>query len=369
MAQTPRFETPNFETPDVQASELASNTVHARALAAEVKRAAAASNAVRRGSRPGDAGRATIAVLIPCFNEETAIGQVVADFMAVLPDAAIHVYDNNSTDRTAELAREAGAIVRTAPLQGKGNVLRLMFSDVEADLYVLVDGDGTYEAAAAPRLVGTLIDEGLDMVTGARVSDAKEAYRLGHRMGNRVLTGLVRAVFGRRFRDMLSGYRVFSRRFVKSFPASSARFEVETELTVHALQMRLPAREIDTAYGARQEGSASKLNTVRDGVRILRMIGLLLREERPLQFFGACAAGAFALAAGLNAPVVMDYLATGLVPRFPTLIVGVGLGIVGLLSLTCGLILDCVARGRMEQRRFAYLAQPGPGALRWLGGR
>lgn len=329
----------------------------ARALAAEARKAQAESAAVIR-----------TAVLIPCFNEETAIAQVVADFRAALPDAAIYVYDNNSTDRTRQAAREAGAIVRTAALQGKGNVMRLMFSDVDADVYLLVDGDGTYEAAAAPRLVAALVEEGLDMVTGARVSDVKAAYRPGHRIGNRALTGIVRAVFGRRFSDMLSGYRVFSRRFVKSFPASSARFEVETELTVHALQMRLPAREIDTVYGARAEGSESKLHTIRDGIRILRMIGLLLREERPLQFFGGCAAAAFLLAGAMNLPVVLDYMATGLVPRFPTLIVGVGLGVTGLLSLACGLILDCVARGRLEQRRFAYLAQPGPGALRWLSG-
>ena len=308
-----------------------------------------------------------VAVLIPCYNEEAAIGQVVRDFRAALPHAAVFVYDNNSSDRTRARAREAGATVRGAPLQGKGEVVRLMFSDVDADVYVLVDGDGTYQADAAPKLIEALIEDGLDMVTGARVASERAAYRQGHRWGNRMLTGLVRQVFGRRFNDMLSGYRVFSRRFVKSFPASSTGFEIETELTVHALQMRLPAREMDTAYGARAEGSLSKLSTIRDGVRILRMVGLLLREERPLQFFGAVAAAAFALAALLVAPVLAEYFGTGLVPRFPTLVVAVGLGVTGLLSLACGLILDSVARGRLEQRRFAYLSIPGPGVLRWLG--
>lgn len=302
-----------------------------------------------------------VAVLVPCFNEEATIGAVVRDFRAALPHATVYVYDNNSTDRTTEAAREAGSVVRRAPLQGKGNVVRMMFSDIDADVYVLVDGDGTYDAAAAPWLVDALLGDGLDMVSGARVAQDDAAYRTGHRLGNRVLTGLVRMSFGRRFEDMLSGYRVFSRRFVKSFPASSGGFEIETELTVHALQMRLPAQEIATAYGVRPEGSASKLNTIRDGVRILRMIGLLLRDERPLQFFSAVAAAFFLAGAALAAPVFVEYFDTGLVPRLPTLIVALAFGAIGLLSVACGLILDAVARGRLEQRRFAYLAIPGPG--------
>ena len=306
---------------------------------------------------------ARIAVLIPCYNEETAVSDVVRAFRRALPEAAIYVYDNNSTDSTAAIAREAGALVRRAPLQGKGNVLRRMFADVDADLYVLVDGDGTYDAADAPAMASLLVEHQLDMVCGARVATEDGAYRTGHRFGNRMLTGLVREIFGRRFGDMLTGYRVFSRRFVKSFPAASKGFEVETELTVHALQLRLPCEEMDTAYGARAEGSASKLNTVRDGIRIVRMISLLVREERPLLFFGTAAAMLFVVAAGLSVPVVRDYLATGLVPRYPSLLVAVALIAMGMVSIGCGLILDTVSRGRLEQRRLAYLATPGPAAL------
>ena len=306
---------------------------------------------------------ARIAVLIPCYNEETAVSDVVRAFRDALPGAVIYVYDNNSTDRTATEAREAGALVRRAPLQGKGNVLRRMFADVDADLYVLVDGDGTYNAADAPAMAALLIEHQLDMVCGARVATEDGAYRTGHRFGNRMLTGLVREIFGRRFGDMLTGYRVFSRRFVKSFPAASKGFEVETELTVHALQLRLPCEEMDTAYGARAEGSASKLNTVRDGIRIVSMISLLVREERPLLFFGTAAAMLFVVAGGLSVPVVQDYLATGLVPRYPSLMVAVALIAMGMVSIGCGLILDTVSRGRLEQRRLAYLATPGPAAL------
>jgi hypothetical protein len=306
---------------------------------------------------------ARVAVIVPCFNEEAAIAGVVGGFRAALPDAVVYVYDNNSTDGTRQAASRAGAVVRRAPLQGKGNVVRQMFSDVDADVYVMVDGDGTYDAAAAPRLIAALVEDGFDMATGVRVNEAAEAYRRGHVFGNRLLTGLVRYAFGAQVRDMLSGYRVFSRRFVKSFPAASARFEIETELTIHALQMRLPACEVETAYGARPDGSASKLNTVRDGLRILRMISLLLREERPLQFFGACGAAAFVLALVLALPVFGEFWRTGLVPRFPTLIVAVGVGVTGLLSFTCGLILDTVARLRLEQRRFVYLSYPAPISL------
>lgn len=311
-------------------------------------------------SRSAPAAAARIAVLAPCFNEAATIGAVVGAFRAALPTATVYVYDNNSTDGTADAARAAGAVVRPAPLQGKGNVVRMMFADIDADIYVLVDGDGTYDAEASPALISALREHGLDMVSAARVSAEAAAYRRGHRFGNRLLTGLVRWSFGHRFEDMLSGYRVFSRRFVKSFPASSGGFEIETELTVHALQMRLPAQELKTAYGARPEGSSSKLDTVRDGVRILRMIILLLRDEKPLQFFGAAAAAAFGAATLLVVPVLRQYLDTGLVPRLPSLVVGSLLGMTGLLSLACGLILDAVARARLEQRRFAYLSVPGP---------
>lgn len=300
-----------------------------------------------------------IAVLAPCHNEALTIAEVVRGFRAHLPTARIYVYDNNSTDETAKVAAEAGALVRRASLQGKGNVVRRMFSDIDADVYVLVDGDATYDPAAAPRLIERLVDQDLDMVCGARVTDEAAAYRSGHRFGNLMLTGLVRQIFGRQFTDMLTGYRVFSRRFVKSFPANSSGFEIETELTVHALQMRLPTDEIATAYGARPEGSASKLNTIRDGFRILGMIGLLVRDERPLQFFSAAAALCWLGATALGLPAVMDYFRLGAVPRFPSLIVAVGLSMIGIVAFSCGVILDTVARVRLEQRRLAYLAVPG----------
>jgi glycosyltransferase involved in cell wall biosynthesis len=302
-----------------------------------------------------------IAVLIPCHNEEATVADVTADFARALPGAAVWVFDNNSTDATAARAEAAGARVRHAPLKGKGNVVRRMFADIDADVYVLVDGDGTYDAAAAPMMVRRLVDEGLDMVSAARRSTEAEAFRAGHRFGNRALSGVVRMVFGRQFEDMLTGYRAFSRRFVKSFPAHSSGFEIETELTVHTLQMRLPAVEVEAAYGARPEGSQSKLSTVRDGLRILRMISLLVREERPIQFFGVAGLLAVALAALLAAPVLMVYLKTGLVPRLPSLVVAVGLVVTALLSFFCGLVLDSVSRLRLEQRRLAYLAWPGPG--------
>jgi len=301
-----------------------------------------------------------IAVLVPCYNEVQTIGGVVEGFAAALPDARIYVYDNNSTDDTARVAAECGAIVRNAPLQGKGNVVHRMFADVEADVYLLVDGDGTYEAAAAPKLIGAVLQDGLDMVCGSRVSFDEGAYRAGHKFGNRFLTGVVRAIFGRQFQDMLTGYRALSRRFVKSFPAHSSGFEIETELTVHTLQMRLPSAEIETAYGARPDGSASKLNTFHDGFRILMMIGLLVREERPLLFFGLAGGLAWLAAVVLATPVLSHYFATGMVPRYPTLLVSVGAALVGLLSFVCGLVLDTVSRARLEQRRLAYLVLPGP---------
>lgn len=306
------------------------------------------------------AAQPRIAVLVPCFNEAATIAQVVAAFARALPEAAIWVFDNNSTDDTAAIAEAAGARVRHAPLRGKGNVVRRMFSDVEADIYLLVDGDDTYDATAAPMMVRRLLDEGLDMISVARVSSRAGAYRAGHQFGNKALSGVVRMVFGRQFEDMLTGYRAFSRRFVKSFPAHSRGFEIETELTVHTLQMRLPAVEVEAPYGPRPDGSESKLHTFRDGWRIVRMISLMVREERPLQFFGVASLACVLAAALLTAPLMLDYLRTGLVPRQPTLIVAVGLAVVALLALVCGLILDTVARARLEQRRLAYLALPGP---------
>lgn len=300
-------------------------------------------------------------MLIPCFNEEVAAPRVVAAFRAALPQAAIHVYDNNSSDRTAEVARAAGALVRRERLQGKGHVVRRMFADIEADLYVLVDGDDTYDAASAPRMCRLLVEEQLDMVNGARVAGGAAAYRPGHRFGNRLLTGVVAGIFGARIADMLSGYRVFSRRFVKSFPALAAGFETETEFTVHALEMNMPLAEVPTAYRERPPGSASKLRTVRDGVRILATIVRLVKEERPLPFFSLAGALLLLLAAVLVAPVLLTWFETGLVPRLPTFVAAMMLVLLGFLSLACALILDSVARARKEAKRLAYLALPAPG--------
>ncbi|MBC7799459.1 MAG: glycosyltransferase, partial [Gemmatimonadaceae bacterium] len=279
---------------------------------------------------------ARIAVLIPCYNEAVAIPAVVRDFQAALPDATIYVFDNNSRDGTADAARAAGAVVRTETLQGKGHVIRRMFADIDADAYVMVDGDDTYSAATAPAMVAMLLDDGLDMVNGVRVSDIAAAYRRGHRFGNAMLTGLVALVFGNRVSDMLSGYRVFSRRFVKSFPALSGGFETETEFTVHALELRMPIGEVPTPYKDRPAGSASKLRTYTDGLRILRMIVVLVKEERPLQFFAVTALALIILAVGLALPVFADFLRTGLVPRLPTAVLATGIVLLACLSLTCG---------------------------------
>ncbi|TFZ03922.1 glycosyltransferase family 2 protein [Ramlibacter humi] len=303
---------------------------------------------------------ADIAVIIPCYNEEVAIGRVVTDFRRALPNARVYVYDNASTDRTAEVAERAGAIVGHEPFKGKGNVMRRMFSDVEADVYVLVDGDDTYDASAAPMLVRALLDQQLDMVNGARVTQVKEAYRFGHRFGNRLLTGLVQKIFGNRFGDMLSGYRVFSRRFVKSFPATSAGFEIETELTVHALELRMKTAELPTRYKDRPEGSTSKLNTIRDGLRILRMIGLLVKEERPLMFFSCAAVLLALLSVGLAGPILTEFFFTGLVTRLPTAVLSVGIMLVAVLSMMSGLVLDTVTHSRREMKRLAYLDIPAP---------
>jgi len=303
-----------------------------------------------------------IAVLLPCYNEEAAIAQTVAAFRAALPGADVYVYDNNSADRTVEVAAAAGATVRSERMQGKGNVVRRMFADIEADVYVMADGDSTYDASAAPDLVARLVDERLDMVVGARKSEVEEAYRRGHRLGNRLFTGILASLFGRSFTDIFSGYRVFSRRFVKSFPALSRGFETETEISVHALELAMPVAEVVTAYGARPEGSQSKLSTYRDGWRIMKTILHLFRIERPVLFYGSFGLFLAAVAVAISIPLVVTFVQTGLVPRFPTAILATGLMIVAFMSFMCGLILDTVVRGRREMRRLAYLSYPAVGA-------
>jgi glycosyltransferase involved in cell wall biosynthesis len=297
----------------------------------------------------------SIAVLVPCMNESVAIASVVRDFRKALPRADVFVYDNASSDDTASVAQEARAIVRFEPVRGKGNVVRRMFADVEADVYVLVDGDDTYDASAAPRLIRVLLDEHLDMVNAARATDREDAYRSGHRFGNVLLTSTVAAIFGNRFSDMLSGYRVFSRRFVKSFPALSAGFEIETELTVHALALRMPIAEVETPYKERHPGSASKLKTFRDGFRILRTILILTKEERPLAFFTTVFAALAVTSLALAYPIFLTYERTGLVPRFPTAILATGIMLLAFLALSSGMILDSVTRGRREMKRLHYL--------------
>jgi glycosyltransferase involved in cell wall biosynthesis len=300
----------------------------------------------------------SVAVLIPCFNEEAAIGKVVADFRAALPDATIYVYDNNSTDRTVATARVAGAVVRAETLQGKGHVVRRMFADVDADIYVLVDGDDTYDASAAPTMARRLLEQRLDMVSAARVSPDAAAYRLGHRLGNKLLSGVVRQVFGSGVSDLLSGYRVFSRRFVKSFPALAGGFETETEFTIHALALNLPVAELATRYRSRPEGSRSKLNTIADGFRILKELLTLIQQERPLRFYAVIMAGLLGTALVLGLPVIAAFLETGLVRRLPTAVLSASLVLLAFLSLGCGLVLDSVRRGRKELKRLAYLAIP-----------
>jgi glycosyltransferase involved in cell wall biosynthesis len=301
---------------------------------------------------------ARVAVLIPCYNEALTIRQVVADFRRALPDAQIYVYDNNSTDATSQVATAAGAIVRSEPMQGKGHVVRRMFSDIEADAYVMVDGDDTYDASPAPSMVELLLRDGLDIVLGRRVDTDEAAYRAGHRFGNALLTGAISRLFGDRFKDILSGYRVFSRRFVKSFPVFAPEFEIETEITVHALTLRLPAHEIDTTYRSRPEGSTSKLRTYRDGFRIVLMIFNLLRGERPLLFFTMVSVLFAAASVILGYGVVVEFLRTGLVPKFPTAILATGLAILAALSLSCAFILDTVTRSRRSASMLAYLAVP-----------
>ncbi len=305
-------------------------------------------------------GDLRIAVIVPCFNEELAIPKVVAEFMENLPEAAVYVFDNNSTDRTSEVALAAGASVIHVPLKGKGNVVRRMFADIEADVYLMTDGDSTYDASFAPQLLDKLLHDNLDMVVGCRVDQGQvENFRCGHRFGNRMLTGTVRRIFGGQFTDMLSGYRAFSRRYVKSFPALAMGFEIETELTIHALELRMPYGEIDTTYGSRPVGSHSKLSTYSDGLRILKTIARMYMIEKPLQFFSIIGVLLASISVLLAFPLFVEYLDTGLVPRIPTAILSVGLMLSSQFAFVCGIVLDNVARGRHELRRIAYLAIPG----------
>jgi len=303
---------------------------------------------------------ARVAVIVPCYNEAITIARVIGDFRAALPDAQIHVYDNNSTDGTADIARAHGAQVRPVGLQGKAQVMRRLFADVDADVYVMVDGDDTYHAASAPRLVEAVLERGADMVVGVRESTAELAYRPGHVLGNRLLTGFLSWLFGRPCKDILSGYRALSRRCVKSFPVLSTGFGIEAELTVHALEMSMPIAEVGTPYKERPEGSVSKLSTWRDGFRVLWTILRLFVAERPLLFYGLVSALLALLSVVLAIPLLATYLDTGLVPRFPTAILATGLGLLSALSLTAGLVLDTVTRGRREQKMLAYLAVRGP---------
>jgi glycosyltransferase involved in cell wall biosynthesis len=308
-----------------------------------------------------------VAVLVPCYNEERAIAKVVADFRAALPDARVYVYDNNSTDGTVAAAKDAGAVVRRETHQGKGYVVRRMFNDIEADIYVLVDGDATYDAPSARVMIDRLLADRLDMVVATRIDRDEAAYRPGHRFGNRLLSSFVAHIFGRAFTDILSGYRVFSRRFVKSFPILSGGFEIETELTVHALELELPVGEVATPYYSRPSGSASKLNTWQDGFRILWTVLKLYRAERPLSLFGSLGSALAIMAIGLAIPIFITYVQEGLVPRLPTAVLSTGLIVLASLSIAVGLILDTVTRGRREAKLMAYLALRAPGEERRRG--
>jgi hypothetical protein len=307
---------------------------------------------------PSPVGHLRVAALIPCYNEAGAIGSVVSGLRQALPCATIYVYDNNSSDDSVSDALAAGAIVRAEKRQGKGYVVRRMFADVDADIYVMIDGDDTYDAAAAPSLVERLVHENLDLVNAARVQAEAQAYPRGHVVGNLMLTGIVRFIFGDEFRDMLSGYKVFSRRFVKSFPQVSRGFEIETELTVHALELAMPTAEVQTPYSVRSRGTESKLRTIPDGFRILGMILHLLKQERPMTVFSVAGAAFMVVSILLALPILSEYLETGLVPRFPTAILSTGLALAGILSVVAGLILDTVTRGRQEAKRMCYLSIP-----------
>jgi len=312
------------------------------------------------GVRVSSISSPRIAVLLPCYNEEAAIGRTVAGFRAALPGATVYVYDNNSRDRTREIAAEAGAVVRSERQQGKGHVVRRMFADIDADVYIMADGDLTYDPNAAPQMVDLLLADQLDMVVGTRRHEEKDAYRGGHVLGNKLFTGLLSGLFGRSFSDIFSGYRVFSRRFVKSFPVLSSGFEIETEMSVHALELRMPVGEVETVYAARPEGSQSKLSTYSDGWRILTTIVTLYRIERPVLFYGSIGALLVALAIVLAIPLAITYINTGLVPRFPTAILVTGMVVIAVLCFFAGLILDTVTRGRREVRRLYYLSLAAP---------
>lgn len=303
-----------------------------------------------------------IAVLLPCYNEESAIRKVIEDFRTVLPDAQIYVYDNNSTDKTTQVAKECGAITGFEARKGKGNVVRRMFADIDADIYLMADGDGTYDADIAPDLIKKLTQENLDMVVGTRVhEDHKDVYRPGHRFGNRLLTDTVKYIFGQGLTDMLSGYRAFSRRFVKTFPSNASGFEIETELTIHALHMRLPCGEVPSRYFVRAEGTESKLSTYRDGILILRFIMFLFQDAKPMAFFGIISSLLALLSLIIGIPVILEFFETGLVPRFPSAVLSTGLMLSALLSGACGLIMENVSRGRKDTNRLFYLAHPAPG--------
>ncbi len=326
---------------------------------AGIRRGSAACH-LRRPTIDSTAPGPRIAVLVPCLDEETTVGGVVDGFLAALPGCTVYVYDNGSTDDTARQAATAGAVVRFEPVSGKGAVVRRMFADVDADLYVMVDGDGTYDASRAGDLTKRLVDEDLDMVVGVRSRVTVDAGRAGHAFGNRLFNRLYRWLFGAGFSDILSGYRAFSRRFVKSFPAVSTGFEVETEMSVHASQLRLPVAEVDVEYGTRPDGSTSKLRTVADGTNILRSMLILLKDNRPLAFFGWLAGACWAVAIALAVPLAVTYAETGLVPRLPTVVLATGLVVVGLLLATAGVVLDSIARARLEAKRLAYLHWSAP---------
>jgi glycosyltransferase involved in cell wall biosynthesis len=302
----------------------------------------------------------SIAVIIPCYNEAVAIGATVAGFKAALPSARIYVYDNNSADQTAAAAAAAGATVRREPRKGKGNVVRRMFADVDADIYVLTDGDATYDPEACPDMIRMLVQENMDMVIGCRADQSRGAYRAGHRWGNAMLTGFLAWMFGRAFSDTLSGYRVFSRRFVKSFPSLSSGFEIETEINVHALELKMPCGEMVTKYNERMEGSQSKLNTYGDGLRIVGLMLALFRREKPAAFFSLIAICLATMALALFFPLAVEFIQSHTVPRLPTAVLCTGLVILAMLSVSCGLILDTVTHARREIRRLAYLNFTAP---------
>jgi glycosyltransferase involved in cell wall biosynthesis len=303
--------------------------------------------------------RAEVVVIVPCYNEEKTVGDVVSAFRLSLPDATVYVYDNNSSDQSVHAAKAAGAVVRCVSRQGKGNVVRRAFADNDADVYVLVDGDGTYDATTAPRMVALVNEGGFDLVNASRAA-ANGYTRPGHELGNRMLTRMVAWLFRHPNEDMLSGYKAFSRRFVKSFPVFSSGFEIETELTVHALDLTMPVESLASPYGERPEGSESKLHTMGDGMRILRTIAGLVRQERPLAFFGTIAALMAIAALILGIPVVDTFFHTHKVPKFPSAILATGLMLIAFVSLVTGLILDTVTRGRKEAKMLRYLAIPGP---------